>query len=648
MAVKASANITLTSVVDIQASYRYYLLQSSTLAKPAKPTTYPPSSSWSDSEPTYVNGSTNSLYFVDLTVFSDETYAYSEVSLSTAYEAAKVAYNKAEAANKTATDAKNEIDNLEVGGRNLLTDSDITLTVTGTGTAERYSSSSIGPYGLSEKLTDLTVGDVFTLSVFVKMENAVFNHSGSNRVGFEPNINGVYYNCWHTVEKGTPINFVGRINYARRIESELTLENGQPWLYIQGLESGTVTVSHPKLEKGNKATDWTPAPEDVNGKIDNATGIATEAKDKIDNLEVGGTNLFRDTKLMGTKIWRLASSRVKDIGREGVDEDGFMVIKAEESTGDNYNPTCRPYTDYQPLYKDLRGKQITFSLEVDTTATYINIEHRIMNTEDVYKKYFIRYIPLSGQAGWQRVSETLTLTDDLFDTGDGEMADDDTFVIITKPHQTPVYRVRKIKMELGNKATDWSPAPEDVDDGINNATEIATNANATANNNTVRLNDAALKIDAINAMLSTLVTGQNGETLMTQTDNGWTFNIADMQNLLGRLSTSVDGLNTNMTDASSRLDNLDQNIADLGEYTDYIKFGIDNGKPCIILGEADSSFKVVITNTNIRFMEGSVTPASISNQALNIETAIVNGELQQGGFAWVCRSNGHYSLLWKG
>lgn len=106
MAVKASAHITLSIERDIEAYYRYYLLQSSTLAAPSKPTTNPPSSSWDDSEPTYTSGSTNSLYFVDLTVFTDGTWSYSDVSLSSSYEAAKEAYNKAIAAGETADEAQ--------------------------------------------------------------------------------------------------------------------------------------------------------------------------------------------------------------------------------------------------------------------------------------------------------------------------------------------------------------------------------------------------------------------------------------------------------------------------------------------------------------------------------------------------------------
>ena len=105
MAVKASTSITLSAVVDVASCTRYYLLQSSTLSPPAKPTTKPPTGSWNDTEPTYTSGSTNSLYFCDLTVFSDGTWSYSSVSLSSAYEAAKEAYNKAQNAQTVAEKA---------------------------------------------------------------------------------------------------------------------------------------------------------------------------------------------------------------------------------------------------------------------------------------------------------------------------------------------------------------------------------------------------------------------------------------------------------------------------------------------------------------------------------------------------------------
>ena len=49
-------------------------------------------------------------------------------------------------------------------------------------------------------------------------------------------------------------------------------------LYIQGLGSGTAIIGRPKIEIGNKATDWTPAPEDATNYTD--TQITT-AKSEI-------------------------------------------------------------------------------------------------------------------------------------------------------------------------------------------------------------------------------------------------------------------------------------------------------------------------------------------------------------------------------
>ena len=105
MAVKAKAEITLASIRDVQATTRYYLLQSSTASKPAKPSANPPGGNWAKTEPSYTSGSTNSLYLTDLTVFTDGTFTYSDVSLSSSYEAAKAAYNKAVAAEGTASTA---------------------------------------------------------------------------------------------------------------------------------------------------------------------------------------------------------------------------------------------------------------------------------------------------------------------------------------------------------------------------------------------------------------------------------------------------------------------------------------------------------------------------------------------------------------
>lgn len=108
MAVKASATVTLSCYRDTQSVTRYYKLQSSTVSAPLKPKENPPIG-WTDAEPSYSSGSTNTLYFCDLTEFSDGTWDYSTVSKSSSYEAAKEAYNKAQNAQDTANETQNAL-----------------------------------------------------------------------------------------------------------------------------------------------------------------------------------------------------------------------------------------------------------------------------------------------------------------------------------------------------------------------------------------------------------------------------------------------------------------------------------------------------------------------------------------------------------
>ena len=196
--------------------------------------------------------------------------------------------------------------------------------------------------------------------------------------------------------------------------------------------------------------------------------------------------------------------------------------------------------------------------------------------------------------------------------------------------------------------SDFTSTTDVIQNQLTSVGISADEALAMAEANATRLNDAQLIIDSLKATISTLITGQNGESLMTQTETGWTFSLATIQNTLNTISNNVNSLNSDMSDANNLISVLNSAVADLGVYTDYIKFGVDNGKPCIILGETDSTFKVLITNTDIRFMEGSSIPASISNQALNIGTAVVKDELKQGGFVWAVRSSGNYGLSWRG
>jgi hypothetical protein len=102
MAVKASQTITLFKSVDVSAVTLYFKTVNAGSAAPAKPTTATPSG-WSTSEPTL--NISKDLYATLKSTFTDGSFSYSTPQKYSSYEAAKTAYNTANAANTNANTA---------------------------------------------------------------------------------------------------------------------------------------------------------------------------------------------------------------------------------------------------------------------------------------------------------------------------------------------------------------------------------------------------------------------------------------------------------------------------------------------------------------------------------------------------------------
>ncbi len=317
MAVKASIQITISKVIDVYAVYRYYKLQSSTLAKPSKPTTNPPSG-WSDTEPAYVSGSTNTLYFVDCNVYSDMSFSFSEVSKSSSYEAAKDAWNKA-------NNAQNTVDNLEIGGRNLA-----------------ISSGDLTKWTLESGVTVTKEGDWFKVldSVHTTARWGIYLD-----VVIEPNTTYTFsvYGKKGNVKAyagGGPIetNTFGK-NYEIIDDEKLivTLTSGSSekiWrVYLCVIPSTAGAYAYfklPKLEKGNKPTDWTPAPEDSIAKIDVEYYLSTSAT----SLAGGSWTTKAPTWVDGKYMWsRTVTADGAGNKTYSPNQNGVCIAGATGSTG---------------------------------------------------------------------------------------------------------------------------------------------------------------------------------------------------------------------------------------------------------------------------------------------------------------------------
>lgn len=170
-------------------------------------------------------------------------------------------------------------------------------------------------------------------------------------------------------------------------------------------------------------------------------------------------------------------------------------------------------------------------------------------------------------------------------------------------------------------------------------------------------------IKQLSDSISMLVTDGNGASLMTQTDNGWTFSTTAIEAAVSGTSNSLKDLLESLGSTDAAVEILKQAVNDIETKTDYVNVsnytyvneqGVETTEPCIELGESENEYKLLITNTQILFKVGSNAPTKIRSDGLITENITVENEFRQtnddinGFFIWAVRPNGNYGLQWKG
>ena len=204
------------------------------------------------------------------------------------------------------------------------------------------------------------------------------------------------------------------------------------------------------------------------------------------------------------------------------------------------------------------------------------------------------------------------------------------------------------KEELSTEYSNLEQTVDGISTTVASHTADIADTQSLADDTNTRLTVTESLIQQLADSISMLVTDENGTSLMTQTDDGWTFSTAEIQDLINSTSEDLHNLTAEVGDTNATVDILKQGLDDLGVISEYVKIGTYEGNPSIELGESDSDFKLLITNTRILFMDGSDVPAYITNKSLYIKKAIIEEELHQGNWVWKARSNGNLGLQWKG
>ena len=279
-----------------------------------------------------------------------------------------------------------------------------------------------------------------------------------------------------------------------------------------------------KIERGTSATPFTLAPEDVNGKIVNVETIANQTAKKFEWIVKGGDK--SSSMVLTDDFLNIVANKINLKGKvtfESLSSDAKNEIgKVAQSKVDGLEIGGRNL---------LVQKNITQGyLTTDGKGSFINSGGGDQTSD---------WIDVSGNK-----YITITLYEDFTNTNNsGRYCEYDadkncistidynprqkSSVIIELKSNTKYIRVtaiecktRRYKIEAGNKATDWTPAPEDVSqDATNKASQALTDAKNYSSNAVNWVTNNGSSTTSLNSMVKKWTDGAVSDT--TQINGGW-------------------------------------------------------------------------------------------------------------------------------
>lgn len=407
------------------------------------------------------------------------------------------------------------VNNLQIGGRNLLLNSaDLTKWTAESGVAvakdtdgyfKIYAAHSDGWWSCQQMVT-IEPGTTYMLS-------------GHNKTGTKAGLINIRYykngTAYTLLQKNVAGRFETKLEIPADADSEIQVSLG-----LKPTSSGDYTYFKlPKLERGDKATDWSPAPEDIDNDISSVDTKVTKVSNQYTSLNQSLTSLTATVNSNTTKINSKADGSTVTALQSNMtaltaDLNGFKTTVSETYTsktefndlqigGRNlirgsakinttsatadylipgqYNGTItRGYLGnisvatskaYQGSYifmkniashnnlkqGDIVTVSIYISVDSDTEVTLprLGLFRGDYMTPNHVQRYFNDIKLKKGE--WKRLTHVFSLmpgSKPLGNTMRFESDKDTTYNILWS---CP-------KLELGGKATDWTPAPEDVNE----------------------------------------------------------------------------------------------------------------------------------------------------------------------------------------
>ena len=407
----------------------------------------------------------------------------------------------------------------------------------------------------------------------------------------------------------------------------------------KGIKSATILYAKSSSNTAAPSSGWqgsVPATDSTNKYLwtkttftytDNTTSTSYTVGSTLDGMSVGGRNLFKCSSMINERLVCDGIHRMNSVTLFSYESEGYHIVTP--STGNDNNGVGFYFEDYSIL--DIHaGDTITFSVDVkgtsDSNAPFLRIHMDSTGDEcwwtgtAISKPY--SFIPSSEFA---RISITWTIPKDA-----GTFSNKAIWFAVHGNYESDLY-VRNLKLEKGNIATDWTPAPEDAVASVKQQYYLSTSTTSATGgtwldtvpelkeNTCIWTRTATIHGSGVIAYSTPILDSVTKKVVQTAADIKQTN--TDLSLVASRTST----LESGMTDAKKRIDTAEASIK---VHADEIKLKVNKNGIVSAINQTSESIKIQASKISL---EGLTTINNLfkvnTDGSIEATNAVISGKI---------------------
>lgn len=514
---------------------------------------------------------------------------------------------------QSASGINTTISNIKVGGKNLLLGSGVTYTNNSYGMAHYY------PTELYETNQQYTV--TMCVTPASKVTDYKLYVSDGYRSVATLKVSG-------TSKQIVSATFKFPGYYTDRVPSDTMSPYARNSVYRfpnDGTATGNSTIHWIKVEKGNKSTDWTMAPEDL---ASGGTNLLFNSDFSKTTEQTSGTNKHENIYATRWGGYNGGISNPTTSYHAHVNDDkfGYNVMEYNESDGTrNWKGISQSLSTIQYVadsyifsfdaYATGNGGQIYggfyYTKTGTTSASFASGQYTVTNLPvNQWGRCFVR-VPLKNDVDFSKSLNFYVYGYDF------------TANVI-------VY-IKNLKLEEGTTPTAWCPSPGDTEDSILTIQETASGIQSQVTSLSGQLSRLSQSYDQIAAEINN---ARGDSASLSVALDEIMQQVKDVAGNYASISNTVSGITIDVGEVQEAINNVQNTLNTSFEFT-------SSG---LVIKSGSSGYNVLINNSGLYIRSGSTNVAWIDSSTLHIGQATIETSIRIGKFSFRPESNGSLSF----